>query len=293
MESAIAVALCLGVTIDSSGQQAAKRSQSANVKRQISAFDSVPFDPSVERLPPDYKGHDLRRIITNIAKLEQLQKSEFETTASFQTRREEAYSSVLYGRIRMKDIVAISVRPDTQYFAEAEQFHVRIPVSKAMSGSDTTTRVIENKDAITVFYDIHDRESYTATNAFGAVTTVDVSDTEIYQLALDPPSTIPKEKYERTIGEDTKLEVEGLYLIFNVSLTTAPKIKDNLRVLFIVQPEAPFLYQYVDHHIPTFDDPRSGSTTQQALMVNLREVWLYDFKSGKVLERVRALPVSP
>lgn len=175
-----------------------------------------------------------------------------------------------------------------EYFAEAEKFHVRIPVSRPMSGSDsTTTDIIENKEAITVIDDSRERGSYQATNAFGAVITADSYDTDIYELAFDPPETIPTETYQREISEDMKVEVQGLGFTVNVGLRDAPKAKENLRLLFIVRPARPFLYRFEEYKTASVDDPSSGSTHYQALVASLLEVWIYDFKSGRILQRIR------
>ena len=91
-------------------------------------FAQSPFDPSVEKLPPGYRGHDTKEIIAALMRREsQSAKDEFETTEQFRQRLKKLEASPLFRGLTVDSLLAFVVDGlETRYDADREVMSVGV-----------------------------------------------------------------------------------------------------------------------------------------------------------------------
>ena len=105
--------------------------QSLNRQRPgttVEGFAQSPFDPSVEKLPPDYRGHDSKELIAALMRrASQSVKDEFETTEQFRQRVKALEASPLFGGLTIGSLLAFVIDGvETHYDADREVMSVGV-----------------------------------------------------------------------------------------------------------------------------------------------------------------------
>lgn len=203
-------------------------------------------------------------------------KDEFETTAQFEKRRNEAYkklagSSVMVIKDNLnwrdkKRYKKFEYDADNQRFiltrgfTDSNQRYVigengiicGITDNCLCASNDYTTNEIEC---------IVDREStelgtYTAKNAYGASVTVEKSKTVLHEILMRP-------------GESSELSYSRTPFYINVPIEKAKKLKNKLQMGYVVKLEEPFSLNDVFGISPTRDNPREILGIYNKIVVEL------------------------
>lgn len=211
------------------------------------------------KLPPAYKGHDFKKIFL---RLSAVNKDEFEKTVDYEKRLKAINLEDVYAlRIFDKDSglnVAVAYNPDS------ERFNVKINTSDIFAGP--------HNFPISPFVALkttHKFSSYIGTNAFGAKK----------EIIKDEGA----KEGVRIVNNDLSV------ISFGMSIKDAKKYRNNVDILLICKP-------YIDENNilsftgiqstePTFDFPMDTSYSISGINVELLEIWVYDFKTGKILHK--------
>src|SRR5215217_4611094 len=114
------VSAILAVSLLLSNPAAAQSLGRQRLGTKVEGFSQSPFDPSVEKLPPDYRGHDSKEIIAALTRRDsQSVKGEFETTEQFRRRVKALDASPLSGGLTADSLLAFVIDGvETRYDAD-------------------------------------------------------------------------------------------------------------------------------------------------------------------------------
>jgi TonB family protein len=269
----------------------------AQTRRTAPSFDSAPFDASVEKLPPNYIGHSLAALMQILPKWQRAaRKSEFETTADYQSRLNKEKGKPLAGAIRFNSLLAFTVvRNDEEqltadYDADLGVMTVTLKLRQEYAGGS-----YDNP-----YYRLGWGESsrkmgsYVGRNAFNRAVRVQVYRNEDYLIgmaALDleafPELRSRNELYTRSKIYDREKSVN---IAINMGANEARTVKPNLRALVIGRlADDPFYYNY-GRDTPEIDDPYDRYEHTYMAKIVPQELWIYDFASGIVYTRITPSP---
>jgi hypothetical protein len=100
------------------------------VSQNTSTYTKQAFDPALDKLPPQYIGHDPEALVNPLEKLEKAsKKTEFETTSEFNSRIHKERSLPILGNLTIDNIFAFS-NSDAQVMYNADHQTLDITVSK-------------------------------------------------------------------------------------------------------------------------------------------------------------------
>lgn len=212
------------------------------------------------KLPPAYKGHDFKKIFS---RLSAVSKNEFEKTVDYEKRLKAINLEDVYAlRIFDKDLglnVAVVYDPDS------ERFNVKINTSVIFAG--------QHNFPISSFVALkttHKFSSYIGTNAFGATK----------EILKDEGA----KEGVRIVNNDLSSRIS-----FSMSTKDAKKYKNNVDILLICKPYIDennvLSFTGIQSKEPTFDSPIETSYFISGINVELLEIWVYDFKTGKILHK--------
>jgi hypothetical protein len=273
----LAIACASSARLDSSAQV----TQTPTARLQKSdAVETPIFDETIWSLPSRFQGDDLKKIASLFSNIT---KSEFETTAQFEQRKQAAAAS--------GDLVFVIPRAafdtktgwEAKYDADAQK--LRIIVRFYGYVQDDSQRRINTLELVS---EGHSAGEYVATTAFGAVTEVSSSVVQQYGVAVPPDAWL----FEKHIMENgLKLEADNpfdlpLYrLSFSMPAEEAAALKPNLSLLFVCRLTEPRLIKHLGGHEATLSDPYETVISSEYLPVEIKQVWIYDLGSGKVLQK--------
>lgn len=210
------------------------------------------------KLPQYYKGHDFKKIFL---RLSAVSKNEFEKTADYEKRLKAINIEDVYAfRIFDKDL---GLNAAAAYDPDSERFNVKINTSDIFVGPHNFPI-----SSFVALKTTHKFSSYIGTNAFGA-------------------------KKEIIKDEGAK---EGVHIVnndlsvaisFDMPIKDAKKYKNNVDILLICKPYIDennvLSFTGIQSKEPTFDSPIETSYFISGINVELLEIWVYDFKTGKII----------
>ncbi|PYV75554.1 MAG: hypothetical protein DMG96_16780 [Acidobacteria bacterium] len=273
----LAIASASSAKLDCSAQVA--QTPTAGLQKN-EAEGRATFDQTTGSLPPRFQGDDPNRIANRFSNIT---KSEFETTAQFEQRKRAAAPS--------GDLVFVIPRAafdtktgwEVKYDADAQK--LRIIVCFYGHVQDDTQRRFNTLELVSEAYSAGE---HLATNAFGAVTEVSSSVGHQYGIAVSPDHWL----FEKHIMENGhKFEADNpfdlpLYRL-NVSMPAeqAAALKPNLSLLFVCRLTEPRLISHLGGHEATLSAPYETVISSEYFPVEVKQVWVYDLSSGKVLQK--------
>ena len=255
------------------------------VETRPSAYSTAVIDPSSERLGIRYGGNDLRAVFESLSKRGSAKKGEFETTAAFEARTKEDAARPLSGSLTNDSLYAFRVIARgsefsgffARYDADKGEMLVRVtfdPMHDKVIGLGTTQGAL-GADSLRVELP---KDSYEATNAFGARVRVDaeywshdaVSVRNIAEFVKDPQSMIAH------VEQRLPMPVEQ-----------AQQIKPNLQALLIGHLSPPYVTSGMSTVEPTFNNPHAELSVFRYVHLSVDQIVFYNMATGDVLARVR------
>ncbi len=234
-------------------------------------YDDKPFDVNLFNIPANYKGQNILRLYDAL-KAEFGPKTEFETTAAYQTRINSAKTKVLFGSLTAQSVFAFSVdlKSSVQYEADAQILKVSHYLDKGPFDLKRVEYWValpseQRSSKITGFY--------TGENAYGAKREVKKLLTQVCKLLFMNEEEFAKQRIIR----------------FGVQMSPekAQTVKPNLKLLVIYTLTAPFVKDDSHYSSATIDNPVEEATIYYYVCATMAsQLWLYDGKTGEILHRV-------
>jgi hypothetical protein len=235
------------------------------------SYTTLKFDPNCTSLPPRYLGHDFSKVF-NILKqrTEKLEKGEFETTEQFKKREDRENSKPILGNLTIDDYFVFSQSFDNHvtlsfnYNADLSVIEIEFHAYREQYWKgDPFSVCINTKSDFT--------GDYIGQNAMGAKIRVHKhTDIESSVLLTEPSISLPS---------SFKLE--------NIQPYKAKELKENIRVLFVFKLKPPYQDSYINVKPATFDYEFEDTTYYEWLFADMKQVIVYDFKTGEILDRER------
>lgn len=263
----IFTAILAAAPIAHSASPAKKKDAPANIAAPASKFSEVPFPFEAENLPANYIGHNCREIAAKL-KAVSAPKGEFEKTADFAKRMDSVTTTPIGAKLTATDQIAFAARPFTlekNYNADTEELEVNIaPIQTVYfdGGRDVRASILDQRTV--------KNDTYIGSNSFGKSVTVErsVIDVCVVAFANKPSSWGGTRKW------------------ISVPLKDAQALKENIGVLYVGAPSAPYHARYVFATKPKIDNPREMFASGDTVVINLAEAWIYDTRSGKVYAKL-------
>jgi hypothetical protein len=233
------------------GQIKSKATQATTSK-----FQTTPFDSNVEKLPPNFLGHNATLLLPSLFSfgLEILKGcGKFEKIEPCQARLNNIYERPISSKLTASDRLAFSIPIECDYSPNSE----RVKCSNFMQTYNWSHRLIESK-------------TYVGQNAFGV------------------KKLIKYKKFENIDIEGDKIKPE--FILEKIPPSDAQILLPNLRLLIVGTLLQPFVKSNPVSYKPTLDDPEHTDGSNYSLVIEEEEVWLYNLTSGKVLAKKKFVP---
>jgi TonB family protein len=269
----------------------------AQTRHTTQAFDTVPFDTSIDKLPPGYIGHSLVNLAQVLPNWERIaKKSEFETTADYQERYAKHRQALLFGRVRFNDLMAFSISSgdDDQLTAKYDADLGILTVTLKLRRDVLN----DNKDdpVYTATWVDTSRTygSYVGRNVFNRAVRVKVVRADQFNLgvcASDLEDFTELNQGDSKIGSYTSYAFQkSRNVALNMGPTQAREIKPRLRALIIGHlSDEPYSHTS-DRDTPTINDPYDYYSHKYLIKVIPQEIWIYDVVSGLIYYRITPTP---
>lgn len=206
------------------------------------------FDSSVERIPPNFRGANLRSLYKHFAGAS-LEKGEFETKVAFESRQKAAAQRL---GVEVTRFAVVTAEPDEGFSYDAES-----GVYTLLLGfrRDAVSSITERGPRSRTFY--------RGTNSFGV-----------------------SRRVERVVGVDfdVRLQVGDCDIEFPLSPDRARRLKPNLGLLYVVTVASSF--EDVASRSPTVEDPSDVEIRVFGVNAHVHEVWLVDRRTGGVVAKM-------
>jgi hypothetical protein len=219
-----------------------------------SKFQTMPFDSNVEKLPPNFLGHNAAVLLPSLFSFAlEINKGcgKFEKTEPCQVRLNNIYKRPISSKLTASDRLAFSIPRKCDYNPNLE----RVECSNTW----------ETLKTYNWFHRLVESKTYVGQNAFGV------------------KKLIKYKKFENIIIEGNKFKPE--FVLGRIPPSNAQILLPNLRMLVLGTLLQPFLKIDPVSYKPTLDDPEHIDGNNYSLVIAVEEVWLYDFASGKVLAK--------
>jgi hypothetical protein len=249
---------------------------------------TVTFDQNSWSVPRQFQGDDPKTIADRLSNT--TTKSEFETTAAFQQRKQATARALSNSLSSSGDFVFVMppAAGDTQngweakYDADAQKLRVIVRFSGFLEDGGRRLNTLDLSS------DARSAGEHVASNAFGAVTEVSSSVGQVYGIALSPDQWL----FERRIAEghlritsDNPFDFPTYRLNIPMTARDAIATKPNLSMLLVCKLIAPRVITDLGGHTATFSSPYESVIMRKYLPVEVKQVWVYEYSSGKVLQK--------
>jgi hypothetical protein len=227
-------------------------------------FSTAPFDSSVERLPPNYLGHSMIDVWTELNKRSSnFKKGEYETSAAWAARLQKLQGQPLTGSLTMLSQFAFRAY-DVEDVYDADAKTLRLSLKSGEANYDQ------------VYYDIFlwrtktwQAGSFIGSNAFGVKRRVRAEKEQAYFTAF----------------KAGWLGSTGVHKIKEVSVEQAKLIRSQIGGLIVGKLREPYVGQRADRSEATLDDPVQRSSNNFYVFFQPQAVWFYNLQSGEVYHR--------
>ncbi|HQU91463.1 MAG TPA: hypothetical protein PLK77_04160 [Pyrinomonadaceae bacterium] len=168
-----------------------------------------------------------------------------------------------------------------------------------------TRRSVKSPNRAVEILDRLASRKYIATNAFVVKAQVQEIESDNFLLeiinwsAFNPTAFVPESfraLYEESMrggnaalisSANTLWRKDAFHLSLKANPSEARKIRNNLRVLFVGEIREPFVAASSQETKATVTKPTAFKNRHYYLKVNLSEIWVYDFTTGTVYERLK------
>jgi len=253
-----------------------KNHEKMNKQSQTKGVDSFEksIDLGIDKLPPNFKGNSFKKVYKLLTdKKDKFTKGEYETTEDYNKRYSPMDLSSIYAFKLESELSGVKIG---DYNADNKSLPVFIKnffgiVDIVYVGGKESPNFLIN-------YEINRMGSYIGSNAFGAKKEISKRTRTYYALAVDNHDAIKP---------DWKNWYDDLDLTLNVAeleVQDAKNLKANLAVLVVCKAYDESMLTHYDTRRgePKIDYPYDDIINGYWINVKVLELWLYNYKSGKV-----------
>lgn len=263
-------------------QAPAKRqsNNTASTSKSIQpSYLAAPLDLGLANLGSNFKGHDITAIFRAIKKSSALPaKSEFESTAAFDTKRAAFVDRQLYGTLKPSDylgFVADDTPTEFKYDADSQILTVTLtdsPERFMLENDDYPTL-----DSVLVRRIVLSRDRYIGGNAFGAKVVVTRTNSQEYGVAFNQNNWLfpSSENYPPTFSYQ-----------FAIGPEEARATKANAKLLLVCRLSDPWLRRSAHGDNPTINSPTETNVEENYLEVSLEQLWVFNQKTGQIIRKM-------
>lgn len=251
------------------------------------SYLTVPLDLTLTNLGHHFMGHDITAATEAIKNSSALkEKSEFEPTSAFESRRTGFVDHPLYASVTPNGYLGFVVgsesifAPEFKYDADSQTLAI------TLTGS--TKRFLMDKDnptldGVLIRSIVRDRHSYIGSNAFGAKVEVRSSYSEDYGVTFNQDNWLfrSSEDYQRK---------------FTHLLATTPDearaLKPDAKLLLVCRLSEPWLRHSAHGHDATINEPYETVVGDNYLQVLPDQLWVFNDKTGDVILKLTAQSIA-
>jgi len=256
-------ALCCGV-----GAYPQQKKVATKIPPRAVTYSQVEFTGSI---PPGYLGHDGKAIYKQLLRRRsELQKGEFETASAFQERVKADSGKPLYGSLTQYSLLAFVFAPangDTSTGFTVQYDPDKQVLQAKLETWPTHTMSLNNDVAL--LWGVLDRsvEHYRASNAYGAIVTVERVFTEYVALSFAKQSSLRPFTFEVYVPPEKARALKGNVRILVTGRLSDPPLQDG----FFKVPA-------------TISSPYEMLKAYHYLHLILGDVYLLDISNGEILK---------
>ncbi len=271
MKFTVLVSLILAVSsiahAADTGQARKSSGGTANAKKEIAAYATAPFDPTSEKLPTNYRGHNILDMLKKLSPPRA--KGEFEKSEEYEARVTRWKETAFLGKVTPIDLLAFEV---SEFLAP---------------------------DALSVKYDA-DREEITATISFENhyLDSGEARWLETFYQSKNLGSHIGVTrmgiKFRVTsylgtsVGLGIKEQIEPVSISKPMSRDEALRVKTAISAYAITNLAEPYKIDDSMSSTASLDKPSEWLTKYWGLWVNLKAIWFVNRRTGEVIAKVEA-----
>jgi hypothetical protein len=250
-------------------------------KANPTSFEPFSLDTlDADHISPKYTGVPIGLAITAIEKLTRLTKGEFETTADFEVRQKAAIDSSFLGNLKLTSILPFIVDVQKRsydaplyYSYNADRAEVTLTdgaSKKKYNGIGGAVHFsVFNQPSLYTFTlskNLDSKETYSASNAYGATVTVEKLGATEYAVATDSAES---------------LTVANLPMVSSVAESELPYLK----ALVLVKLKEPYLIYDFYYAKPTRDNPVELTVRTKSLVGEVLGVIYFSGRTGMIIAR--------
>lgn len=289
--------LCCNVTVTAKEKKSATsdKKKVAREKKE-DAPSGVHFDITADKLPPNYKGTDIVRLYSLLAKKAPLKKEEFETTAEYEKKINAGISDDIYA-FKIDEGTGLHGLELSPYDADSQKFQISLETEWLSQYTFEDYRA-----SIIVKSLSKGTDSYIGSNAFGAKRLVTNFKAIQYGLALVNQQNFGSSSYDdNKYNTETPLtSIRKVSLEIQIPPDKARALKSNIRVLLLCKPALyksdeksslkrgnDLIFENYDSSEATIDSPTSHFYERKYINVEILAIWIYDIRTGEVLSKTQ------
>lgn len=237
------------------------------------------FDSSVDKLPPNFRGNNFQALLMEASDRKSAtykEKGEYETTAQYQLRLDKIKNAPFRSGLARNNLLAFVIddKPvEKRYDADTETMFFSVRVFKTTDCFSSAAQYWWHCKSLQISDKHTDQGTYIAQNAFGVK--IRVKKEHYMLLMLD------------LIGEEIPF-VESYYN-FSVKskITDAPLLKTESRVLAVGYIDDSLINANSEVQKPTRDKPLEIKINYLNLTFKLRELWLFNQRTGEIYAKIK------
>ena len=248
-------------------------------------YETTPIDITATQLSQNYKGHDPEEFFRNASGInQQLQKGEFENTEQFKKRVKslQQFPPFIKTLNNNAEFAFRVISYNPSYDADLQEFTFYFLVNSGIFDLRKYDSHKEPSYESAVVLELktldENKNSYEASNAFGATVQADMTSKTIIGIILGGALQHPKEL--KVSSYLTELKV-------NISSDKAKDVKENINILLIFKPKIPIIEHMTKARSATIDFPHAELTQLNLMVGDIIGVWLYNYKSGEIYKKYK------
>jgi hypothetical protein len=229
-------------------------------------YSSTPFSASIGTIPTDYIGQDVEQIYKWF--LARPKGTAITTTEA------------IYGQIKVGSMLAFSqkIEKESAYNADTGLYDIQLLI-EAMLDSQTGND-LKNRRRLKVKSDVTSMTTYSTPQIKTVLKSVAVE----YDLLLDGWAAFPLNRGKS--GYDARA-----HYALPLSSAEAKTAQGYISALYIYTPKSPYISQKQRSVVPEPDFPMDNETRYSNLHGELKQIWLYNSKTGKIYQKL--IPTPP
>jgi hypothetical protein len=264
-------------------------------------YINVPFNPSIDKIPVPFLGHDIERVYRAFLERERAeQKEEFESTEQYEHRLKTQSKKPLFGSVGKDAILAFVVSPISAYDADSQALSISIPISEVWK----TLGMDDSKLALDIRRGKTTKQKSIGQNAYGTKVEIEETYAKSFELAihnrhsfeikkvlseydkeharLRPKHNLPATSLDLDIRRLAAFEKQ-----IDMSPTESKAAKSKIEALILAKPTPPYISYGCIRHEATFESPFYFLGRMYYVDVDLLEIWIYDKLSGEIIVKIK------